>query len=120
MLGVAARPSTPDEFVPWNLDTIGGVPPHGPRRFYAPLALVRWISPVTSMVDDARARMRTLCEGGCCTVTVGDGKESHGQVHTLEEAITLIRTTGGKICVLPGVHETTAVLDGLSDIVIEG
>lgn len=119
---IAARPTTPDKFVPWNMDSVGGVAPHGPRRFYAPLALIRWTAgaPVTSTVDDARTRLRTLCEGGCCQVSVGDGKESHGQVETLQEAIDLLGPTGGKICVLPGVHEGTAVLDGLNDIVIEG
>jgi hypothetical protein len=116
---IAARPSTPDRFVPWNLDTPAGVPPHGPRRFYGPLALIRWNDGVPS-VDDLRTRMRPLCESGCCKVTVGDGNESHGQVETLQEAIDLLAESGGKICVLPGVHEGTAILDGLTDILIEG
>jgi hypothetical protein len=118
---IAARTSTPNKFVPWNLDTPGGVPPHGPRRFYAPLALIRWTAGIPE-VDDARTRLRTLCEGGCCTVSVGDGKESHGLVDTLQDAIDLLANSGagGKICVLPGVHEGTALLHDLTDIVIEG
>ena len=37
---IAARPETPDQVTPWSLED--GIPPIGIRRFYAPLALIRW------------------------------------------------------------------------------
>ncbi len=118
---IAARPSTPEKVVPWDL--LDSAAPHGPRRYYAPLAMISWAvgaETVTPTVDDCRTRLRKLCEGGCCTVTVGDGKQSHGLVSSLDDAIEMLAGTGGKICVLPGEHEVNAVLSGLTDIVIEG
>jgi hypothetical protein len=123
---IAARPSTPEQVTPWEL--LSGAPPHGPREFLAPLALIHFdvdelLDTVTPRVTDCRLRMRPLCEGGCCKVSVGDDKESFGQVSSLQDAIDLLAATGGKICVLPGEHVGTALVDGLeggNDIIIEG
>lgn len=53
---IAARPNAPEELVPWSLETIGGEPPMGPRRFYAPLAIVEWTDGVgTNTVHDCRS-----------------------------------------------------------------
>jgi hypothetical protein len=117
---IAARPSTPEEVTPWDLSTVGGVPPHGPRRFYAPLALLSWgHSGASVTVSDCRTKLRRLCEDICCTVSVGDGERSFGQVNDLSDAIDLV-PDGGKICLLPGRHESSAVLNGRNNIIIEG
>src|SRR5690606_22802210 len=53
----------------------------------------------------------------------GDDKESFGQVNSLQEAVSLLATTGGKICLLPGDHIGTTLIDGtqdFNDIIIEG
>lgn len=123
---IAARPSTPELVTPWDLATEDGVPPHGPHRFIAPLAVIEWTEGEGEMegemvpaVSDCRTKLRRLCEGGCCTVTVGDGERSFGQVSSLQDAIALV-PNGGKICLLPGIHESSALLQGRFDIVIEG
>ncbi|WP_205632943.1 DUF6519 domain-containing protein, partial [Enhygromyxa salina] len=121
---IAARPSTPDVVTPWDLDDTvsGGVAPHGPRRFFAPLATVSWDTepdPSEATVHDCRTRLRRLCEGGCCTVTVGDGKTSHGQVSSLQDAVDMVQA-GGKICILPGEYEDHANLTGCANVTIEG
>lgn len=116
---IAARPSTPELVTPWDLTTDTGVPPHGPRRFYAPLATLSWSAAPEAEISDCRTQLRRLCEGGCCTLTVGDGERSFGHVNSLDDAVELV-PNGGKICVLPGLHKTNAVLDERVDIVIEG
>ena len=121
---IAARPSTPDVVTPWDLGGGTEVPPHGPRRFYTALATISWVTdnpnPVTVSFGDCRTKLRPLCErSGCCTVTVGDGEQSFGQVNSLQDAIAIV-PDGGKICVLPGVHQGTALLLGRQDIIIEG
>ena len=42
--------------------------------------------------------------------SVGDGKSTHGDFDSIEEAITHLPTAGGEICLLPGLHETNAVI----------
>ncbi len=119
---IAARPNTPDRVVPWRL--LEGAPPFGPRRFYAPLGLVRWSfenDELTAAVQDCRHRFRKLCSiQGCCTVHLGDGRSSHGDVNDLQTAIDLLPPEGGKICVLPGNHVAAASLAGRRNVVIEG
>lgn len=117
---IAARPSTPELVTPWDLSTAGGVPPHGPRRFYAPLGIIAWSHDGAAVqVSDCRTKLRRLCEGGCCTVSVGDGERSFGQVNSIADAIDLV-PDGGKICLLPGRHDSNGVLNGRHNIVIEG
>jgi hypothetical protein len=117
---IAARPSTPELVIPWDLTTATGVPPHGPRRFYAPLATLSWTDGTAEVeISDVRTQLRRLCEGSCCTITVGDGEHSFGHVQSLEEAIALV-ADGDKICLLPGRHYANAVLDSLVGVVIEG
>lgn len=120
---IAARPSTPDVVTPWDLNEETGAPPHGPRRFYAPLALISTTDTTaatpTYSVQDCRTRLRKLCEGGACTVTVGDGKQSFGHFNSLQEAVDFVPPLS-KICILPGEHVGRTVIEGASGLIIEG
>ncbi|HEX5732126.1 MAG TPA: DUF6519 domain-containing protein [Blastocatellia bacterium] len=120
---IAARPSTPNLVVPWEL--LKTAPPAGPRYFFAPLALIQWRADQTGVprptVHDCRERFRPLCDiRGCCTVTVGDGVSSRGDFDSIEEAIAHLPEPGGEICLLPGLHETNAVLLGRRNVIIKG
>jgi hypothetical protein len=117
---IAARPNTPDLVVPWDL--MEEAPPAGTRFFFAPLALVRWsvVPPpatggeatVQATVEDCRHKFCPLCEvGGCCTVTVGDGVSSHGDFDSIEAAIAYLPSTGGEVCLLPGLYQANVTLD---------
>lgn len=118
---VAARPSTPEVVTPWDLNGETGVAPHGPRRFYAPLGLITVTdtTPLSYAVQDCRTRLRKLCEGGACTVTVGDGKKSFGQFDSLQAAVDSVGDFS-KICVLPGDYEGNTVISGFEGLIIEG
>jgi uncharacterized protein DUF6519 len=120
---IAARPSTPNLVVPWEL--LIKAPPAGPRYFFAPLALVQWSLDQTGnlqpTVHDCRERFRPLCDvRGCCTVTVGDGVSSRGDFDSIEDAIAHLPEPGGEVCLLPGLHETNAILQGRRNVVIKG
>lgn len=121
---LAARPSDPEHVVPWDLLT--GVAPHGPRRYYCPLALVSWeIEPFTGPSATLHSCRRTFHPltrlGRCCTVTVGDGSTSFGDYTTINDALRAVPTdVPVKVCVLPGVYKERIVLRSRADLVIEG
>ena len=98
---VSARPNTPTRVTPLAL--LDGAPPAGPRRLVAPLALLRWTGPTAPRAIDCRHRFRPLCEvGGCCTITVGDGRHSFGDVTSIQEAVDRLPAEGGEILHPPG------------------
>ncbi|WP_146658339.1 hypothetical protein [Enhygromyxa salina] len=155
---VPARRATPNNVVPWQL--MDNDAPVGPRRFFAPLAIIEWEAPLEFMglhdalvamtsvtgiavqynngpplgggalypvwrhpvarVIDGRCKLQRLCVSGCCTITVGDGEESNGMVNSLQEALDLLPSTGGKICLLPGLHDGEVELDGVTGVTIAG
>ncbi|MCY1061726.1 right-handed parallel beta-helix repeat-containing protein [Nannocystis sp. SCPEA4] len=123
---LAARPSSPLEVIPRDLLT--GAAPHGPRRFYCPLALIHWHfnatagAASTTAIDSCRQTFKPLTrQGRCCTVTVGDDSTSYGDYTSINAALAAIpEGTPGKICILPGVYEERVVVSSRSDIVFEG
>lgn len=121
---LALRPSDPSHVVPWDL--LSGAAPHGPRRFFCPLAMIAWegTSAATSVatVHSCRRTFLPLTrQGGCCTVTVGDGSTSFGDYRTIGDALrALPADQPAKICVLPGLYEERVLLQSRSDLVIEG
>lgn len=127
---LAARPSDPDHLVPWDLHT--GAPPHGPRRFYCPLAMIDWSTDLSdttvpggvlgATVHSCRRTFRPLTrQGGCCSVSVGDGNTSFGDYTSINAALADIPDgMPAKICVLPGTYRERILLENRRDIVIEG
>ncbi len=119
---IAVRPEAPQEVVPWELAQ--GRRPHGLRRFYAPLALIRWKAGgggVTAELTDCRHTFRPLTrQKVCCTITVGDGKTSHGDFDSLETALRHLPPRGGQICLLPGNHRANVTIQDARDIKIAG
>jgi hypothetical protein len=102
---ISARPHTPDQVYPWQLEVSRGS--EGYRRFYAPLGIIHWNEPDTGdhIIYDCRRTFRPLTDqNGCCIFTVGDGVKSRGDFNSIEEAVRHLPIEGGRICVLPGVH----------------
>lgn len=113
---IAARPNAPAQVMPWAL--LGGMAAHAPRRHVVPLAYVD-LDAMT--VIDCRRRFRPLYKiGGCCTVTVGDGVKSWGDVSTIAAAVALLPPSGGEICIGPGNYEENVSLNGRDDIIFTG
>lgn len=117
---IAARPKTPDQVVPWDLES--GRRVHGMRRFFAPLGLIAWNADGTfKLLHDCRPHFQPLTRlRGCCTYTVGDDVTSFGQFKTIQDAIDALPADGGKVCVLAGTYEETVVLWNKQNVTIEG
>lgn len=118
---IAARPESPNTFVPWELAT--NRRPQGVRRWFAPLAVIRWPGGdvAGAVVNDCRETFLPLTRlRSCCTVTVGDGNESHGHFTSIQAAVNSLPETGGRVCVLPGVYDETIRIVNRHDITISG
>ena len=92
----------------------------------APLAILTWTGapPVALTPDDigdCRDSFPPLTDPcPCCTITVGDGRTTHGDEDSIEAAIARLPHSGGKICLLPGLHQANAVISERSNIRITG
>ena len=122
---IAARPAAPDKVVPWRLALAAGAPPHGIRRFRAPLALVQWSTAggvsTGRVVHDCRPPFLPLTRlRGCCSVTVGDGSQSFGMFRSIQAAVEALPPSGGTVCILPGRYEETVVLKSLRNVTLHG
>jgi hypothetical protein len=117
----ALRPSTPDRVVPFDLLTAdAGVPPHGPRHFLAPLAVIDHSDEEVTALHDCRSRMRRLVDAGCVTFTVGDGLHNVGDFAVIQDAVDALPPEGGRVFILPGRYTQNVDISGVHDIVIEG
>lgn len=103
-------------------------PPQGVHHHRVALAILNWdgAPPVTitqadGEIDDCRRIFRPLTNQKiCCTYNVGDGRTSHGDFDSIEEALQHLPASGGEICLLPGLHQTNAVIDGRRNVRIKG
>lgn len=118
---IAARPETPNIFVPWELSD--GRAPHGVRRWIAPLGIIHWPGPnvPVEVEDDCRPTFLPLTRlKGCCTYSVGDGTHSFGNFARIQDAVNALPLAGGQICVLPGIYDENIVINQRVNIRIHG
>ncbi|NVB76932.1 MAG: right-handed parallel beta-helix repeat-containing protein [Kofleriaceae bacterium] len=115
---ISARPKTPKTFVPWDLEAPGGRLVHGRRRFFTPLALIRWHADGTfDVLHDCRPPFVPLTRvRGCCTFTVGD----RGRFHKIQDAVDALPLDGGKVCVLRGTYAENVFIKNKTNVIIEG
>ncbi|HEX9200843.1 MAG TPA: hypothetical protein VF865_14870, partial [Acidobacteriaceae bacterium] len=96
-------------------------PPRGIHHHYTKLSIVNF-NP--SSATDCRNPVPTgggkedTC--GCCTCTVGDGVESHGQFTSIQKAIESLPDAGGEVCILPGRYFEHVLIERRRDIVVQG
>ena len=116
---IAARPHTPSQVVPWDLQSAEGRAPHGVTTYLCPLAVIDWSG--TPVVHDCRETFRPLTRlKTCCTLTVGNGEISHGDYTSIQQAIDELPEEGGEVCVLPGIYTDPIAIQGRHDIILRG
>jgi hypothetical protein len=120
----SVRGNANDTVFPKRMLEPGGQPPEGIRRSLDLIALIHWRvrgGAVAWDIHDCRRRVRPLWkQRGCCTFTVGNGLESYGDYDRLSDALAALPHEGGRICLLPGIHDVEARLHDLSNVTIEG
>ncbi|RZI84285.1 MAG: hypothetical protein EOP38_09565 [Rubrivivax sp.] len=103
-------------------------PPQGVHHHRVALAILNWnaapsttITQAAGQISDCRHPFRPLTnQKVCCTYNVGDGRTSHGDFDSIEEALQHLPASGGEICLLPGLHQTNAVIEGRRNVKIKG
>jgi hypothetical protein len=115
----ALRPETPERVVPYDLG-VRAVPPHGPRDFYAPLALLLGEGDIVTTVVDCRPIITRATDLGCVTFTVGDGVVSVGDFTSIQDAVDALPDAGGHIAVRQGVFRGRVSIVGRQGVQIEG
>ncbi|MCU0541833.1 MAG: carboxypeptidase-like regulatory domain-containing protein [Oscillatoriaceae cyanobacterium Prado104] len=101
-------------------------PPDGIHYHRVPVAELNWnrnqtITFNAGEIEDCRKPFRPLInQKGCCSFTVGDGKSSYGDFNSIADAIRHLPNSGGKICLLPGLHEANVLIQNKRNIKIEG
>ena len=105
---------------------IDDAPPEGVRFHRVPLGILAWdgsteVSVANGTITDCRDVFQPLTRlGTCCTVSVGDGVNSHGEFTSIQTAIEHLPARGGKVCVLPGRYDENVLIDGRRNITISG
>ena len=117
----ALRVSAPERIVPFDLlSSTDGVPPHGPRHFYAPIALIQGDNQQVFTVSDGRPHMRRMTERGCATRTVGQPGVSLGDFTSIQDAIDSLPVEGGLVEIHQGIYQERVVVQNRGRVVIQG
>jgi hypothetical protein len=97
---IAARPHTPDQVVPWQLEVQR--PPEGYRRFYAPLAIIHWNAPGEAgpVVYDCRKKFPSLTNISANDVSFDNNLCTLPDADTVQDAIDILCHRKGSICQL--------------------
>jgi hypothetical protein len=116
---IPARTATNDVEWPGK----GPKAPQGIHHHYCKLALVNVSDGFEVPVQDCRPSFPPLNEvkigKGCCTYTVGDGRTSFGDYDSIREAVAKV-LQGGRICLLPGIHQANVEIINGKNITITG
>src|SRR5581483_869135 len=105
------RPETPDPILPVDLQATAGLPPDGPKHFYAPIGVVEYLAAQVTAIEDCRPLIRPTGDGDCSLVTVGDCFGSIGDFQTIAEGIAALPTDGGVVTIRPGLYGARGVSD---------
>lgn len=104
--------------------TTVGEPPEGIHYHRVPLAELHWSDNAQleeENIEDCRRIFQPLTkQKGCCSITVGDGISSHGDVDSIQEAVAKLPWWGGEICLLPGLHRAHVSIEQEFNITIRG
>ncbi|MGH7944569.1 MAG: DUF6519 domain-containing protein, partial [Opitutaceae bacterium] len=91
-----------------SVEILQNAPPRGILHHYCRLGFIHWGANPT--FTDCRPHWPPVGECDCCTVTVGDGIDSHGQFTDIQQAINALGNRGGVVCIGRGFYTVTAGL----------
>jgi hypothetical protein len=94
-----------------SVEELDTAPPRGILHHFCRLGFIHWGANLNgSTFTDCRDHWPPACECDYCTVTVGDGVDSHGQFTDIQQAINALGNRGGVVCIGRGFYTVTAGL----------
>lgn len=94
-----------------SVEALQDAPPRGILHHYCRQGFIHWGADIESTTfTDCRVHWPPEGECDCCTVTVGDGIDSHGQFTDIQQAINALGNRGGVVCIGRGFYTVTAGL----------
>jgi hypothetical protein len=106
-----------------SYDQLTSAPPLGTHHHYTKLSVVTFDGTgFATNTPDCRTPWPTASEGdcGCCTATVGDNRNTFGAYTSIQQAIDNLPPTGGTVCILPGQYYESIIIDGLTQVTLQG
>ncbi|MGD0830502.1 MAG: DUF6519 domain-containing protein [Terracidiphilus sp.] len=106
-----------------SYDQITTAFPLGAHHHYTKLSVVTFDGAgKATNTPDCRLPWPTSMEGdcGCCTATVGDNQTTFGAYTSIQQAIDNLPPTGGTVCILPGQYYESIIIDGLTQVTLQG
>jgi hypothetical protein len=107
-----------------SVEILDNAPPRGILHHYCRLGFINWGADIESTTfTDCRVHWPPIGECDCCTVTVGDGIDSHGQFSDIQQAINALGNRGGVVCIGRGVfpvRETIRLDATKRNVIIRG
>ena len=101
-----------------KIEILNNAPPRGIHHHYARLAVLNFQD---KQQEDCRIHWPPeFGHTSCCTISVGDGETSFGQVNSIQDAVNQLPDIGGKICLLPGRYAEHVTIKGKQNINISG
>jgi hypothetical protein len=94
-----------------SVEQLQQAPPRGILHHFCRLGFIHWAANINATTfTDCRDHWPHACECDTCTVTVGDGVDSHGQFTDIQQAINALGNRGGVVCIGRGFYMVTAGL----------
>lgn len=108
-----------------SVELLQNAPPRGILHHFCKLGFINWGANIgATTFTDCRVHWPPPCTcDGSCTVTVGDGVDSHGQFTEIQQAVNALGDRGGIVCIGRGVYVVGApvVLDNTKrNVIIRG
>jgi hypothetical protein len=107
-----------------SVELLQHAPPRGILHHYCRLGFIHWGADIQSTTfTDCRVHWPPLCCEAGCTVTVGDGVDSHGQFSDIQQAINALGNAGGVVCIGRGFYTVreSLVLDNTKrNVIVRG
>src|SRR5213593_2582946 len=93
-----------------SVEILQTAPPRGILHHFCRLGFIHWAATLAGTTfTDCRVHWPSA-ECDCCTVTVGDGVDSHGQFTEIQQAINSLGSRGGLVCIGRGFYSLTTGL----------
>lgn len=94
-----------------SVEILQDAPARGILHHFCRLGFIHWGANLQGTTfTDCREHWPPLCCEAGCTVTVGDGVDSHGQFTDIQQAIDALGNRGGVVCIGRGFYTVTTGL----------